>query len=103
MFFMQNEHILPYFFGYKMEFFLRKQSQKSRSILEDGSRFLGLFRNGKTGIIAKFQRTDLVDCSHSRKGKTPSYCKINTVTPKQSSKFYLATPNEVFDFCHKHS
>ena len=71
MFFMQNEHILLYFFGYKMEFFPSRTIPKSRCILEDGSRFLGLFRNGKTGIIAKFQRTDLVDCSHSRKGENP--------------------------------
>ena len=46
---------LPYFFGnYKLEFFcffflffLPLQSQKSRSILEDGSRSLGLQRKGK--------------------------------------------------------
>ena len=40
---------------------------------------MGLFRNGKTCIIAKFHWTDLVICSHSRKGKTPSYSQINTV------------------------
>ena len=40
--------IVPHFFGYKNVFcFLPKQSQKSRSILTDGSRFLGLFRKGK--------------------------------------------------------
>ena len=32
----------------------------ARSILQDGSRSLGLFRNGKIGILAKFHRTDLV-------------------------------------------
>ena len=52
--------MLPYFFSYKTEFFLPKQSQRSRSILEDGSRSLGLFRKGKIGIIAKFHWTDLV-------------------------------------------
>ena len=53
--------ILPYFFGYKMDyFFLPKQSQRSRSVLKDGSRSLGLFRKGKIGIILKFHRTDLV-------------------------------------------
>ena len=31
-----------------------------------GSRYLGLFRKGKTGITAKFNRTDLVIYSHSR-------------------------------------
>ena len=52
---------IPYFFGYKTEFFfLPKQSQRSRSILQDGSRSLGLFRKGKIGVIAKFHRTDLV-------------------------------------------
>ena len=40
--------------------FLPKQSQRSRSILKDGSRSLGLFRKGKIGIIAKFHRIDLV-------------------------------------------
>ena len=52
---------IPYFFGYKTEFFfLPKQSQRSRSVLQDGSRSLGLFRKGKISIIAKFHRTDLV-------------------------------------------
>ena len=40
--------------------FLPKQSQRSRSVLKDGSRSLALFRKGKIGIIAKFHRTDLV-------------------------------------------
>ena len=31
------------------------------------------FRRVETGIIAKFYRTDLVICSHSREGKTLSY------------------------------
>ena len=34
---------------------------------------------GKTHIIAKFLRTDLVICSHSREGETLSYSQINTV------------------------
>ena len=38
------------------------------SILQDGSRSLGLFRKGKICIIAKFYRTDLVICSHFRGG-----------------------------------
>ena len=73
---------LLYFPGYKTEFiFLPKQSQKSRSILEDGSRSVGLFKKGKTYIKAKFQRTDLFicTCSDSREGKTPFYSRINTV------------------------
>ena len=40
-------------------FFLPKQSQRSRSIMYDGSRSLELFRKGKTCIIAKIHRTDL--------------------------------------------
>ena len=44
----------------RQSFFLPKQSQRSRSILQDGSRSLGLFRKGKNGIIAKFHRTNLV-------------------------------------------
>ena len=62
-----------YFFDYKMDFFPSKIIiKKSRSILR-------LFRKGKTRIKAKFHRTDLVICSHSRKGKTSSYSQINTV------------------------
>ena len=41
-------------------FFLPKQSQRSKSILQDRSRSFGSFRKGKIGIIAKFHRTDLV-------------------------------------------
>ena len=35
---------------------------------------------GKTHIIAKFHWTDLVICSHSREGITPSYSRINMVS-----------------------
>ena len=34
---------------------------------------------GKIHIIAKFHRTDLVICSHSRERKPPSYSRRNTV------------------------
>ena len=34
---------------------------------------------GISGIIAKFHGTDSVICSHSRKGKTLSCGRINTV------------------------
>ena len=63
----------------RRSFFLPKQSQRSRSVLQDGSRSFGLFRKGKIGIIAKFHRTDLVIWSYSRGTKTPSYSRINTV------------------------
>ena len=34
-----------------------------------------LFRKGETHIIAKFHRTDIVICSHSREGTPPSCSK----------------------------
>ena len=40
---------------------------------------MGLFRKDKTGIRAKTHRNDIIICSHSRGGKTPSCSKINTV------------------------
>ena len=70
---------LRYLFSYKTEFFLSKQSQKSRSILKDGSRSLGLCGKGKTHIIAKLHWTDLVICSHFREGKTLSNGQGNTL------------------------
>ena len=44
----------------RQSLFLPKQFQKSRSIFQDGSRSLGLFKKGNTHIIAKFHRTDLL-------------------------------------------
>ena len=41
---------------------------------------MGLFRKGKTRIIAKFLRTDLFICNDSREGETPSYSRINMVS-----------------------
>ena len=38
-----------------------------------------LFRKGKNCTIAKFHRTDLFICDHSREGKILSYSQINTV------------------------
>ena len=49
------------------------------------SRSLGLFRKSKTRIIAKFHRTDLVFCSHSRERKIPSYSRINMVSIEKES------------------
>ena len=40
---------------------------------------MGLFRKGKTRMIAKFQRTDLVIYNHYREGKILSYSQINMV------------------------
>ena len=45
----------------------------------DDSRSLELFRKGKTRIIAKFHRTDIVIRSHYREEKTLSYSPMNTV------------------------
>ena len=64
----------------KSFFFFPKRSEKSRSVLQEGSRSLGLLWKGKIRIIAKFQRTVLVICSHSREGKTPAYSQINMVS-----------------------
>ena len=60
-------------------FSFQKPSQKSRSILLDGSRSLGLFRKGKSHITAKNFGTDLVICCHFRDGQTPSYSRISMV------------------------
>ena len=51
-------------------FFLPKQSQKSSSIIQDGSRSLGLLSKDKTLIIAEFHRTDVDICNHSRERKS---------------------------------
>ena len=40
---------------------------------------MGLFRKGKTCIVAQCHGTDFVICSHSREGKTPSYSRRNMV------------------------
>ena len=44
----------------RQSFFSSKTVQKSRSILQDESRSLGLFRKDKTDIIAKIQGSDLI-------------------------------------------
>ena len=61
---------------------------------------MGLFRKGKTCIIAKVHWTDLVicTCSHSREGKIPSYSQINTVSGfklpwTKSRKRYCTNPS----------
>ena len=40
---------------------------------------MGLLRKCKTRITAKFHKTGLVICSHSKEGKTLSYSRINLV------------------------
>ena len=55
-----HQEVYPISSVIRQSFFLPKQSQRSRSILKDRSRSLGLFRKGKIGIVAKFHRTDLV-------------------------------------------
>ena len=66
---------IPCFFGYIIQILppplpLPKQSQKSRSVLSDGSRSWWLFSKGKTCVIVKFHKTDLVICSHSKEWKS---------------------------------
>ena len=63
------------------QYFLSFQNNAKNleSFLQDGSRSLGLFRKGKTRIIAKFHRNDLVICSHSRERKIPSFSQICTI------------------------
>ena len=105
--------VIPYFSAYKTKFLKQSQtsrsilqdgsrslrllqSQTSRSILQDGSRSLRLFRKGKTHIIAKFHWTDLVICSHSKERKTPTYSRRNTVVPsahRMSLKSHLIVYN----------
>ena len=67
---------LWYFFSYKTEFFFSFQNNPNNL---DGSRSLILFREGKTHMVAKFQKTDLVLRSNHRLVKTMSYSQINTV------------------------
>ena len=66
-------------FRYHISVVIRQSFFPSKTIQKDHSRSIGLFRKGKTRIIAKFHRTDLVICSHSRNRKTLSYSQINTV------------------------
>lgn len=40
---------------------------------------MGLYRKGKTIIIIKLHMADLVICSQSTEGKTPSYSRRNMV------------------------
>ena len=46
-------------FFYNMRFTLPKQSQRSRSVLQDGSRFLGLFWKEKTSSYKRRNRYTL--------------------------------------------
>ena len=63
---------LPYFFGYKMEFFSFQNIPKN---LDSSCKMdLELWDClGRVKLIAKFDGTDLVICSCSRDGKTLSY------------------------------
>ena len=69
---MSGQYLYPFLHFYRV-FSFQKQCQKSRSVFKDRSRSLGLFRKSKISIIAKFERTDLVTCSHSRESKILSY------------------------------
>ena len=55
-----NKHI-PYFFGYKTEFFFFQNNTKDLVLsCKTDLDHLGLFRKGKIGIIANFHHTYLV-------------------------------------------
>ena len=78
---MFTESYIPYFLGYKRAF----SFQNNRKNLDPYYK-MDLIRKSKTCVIAKFHRTDLVICSHSREwrshsreGQTLSYSRINTV------------------------
>ena len=43
---------------------------------------LGMFRKGKTCIIAKLHHTEIFICSHSREENTTSHSRINAVFRK---------------------
>ena len=72
--------VVPYFFDYKTGVFSFQNNSKdldpSCKMDLDLWDCLGM---GKIGIIARFHRTDLVICSHSRGTKPLSYSRINTV------------------------
>ena len=57
---------------------------------------------GKIRIIAKFHRTDLVICSHSRERKPPSYSRRNTVLNVLSQIVGLVIYAWHFHFTQKH-
>ena len=78
--------------------FPSKTIQRSRSISKDGSRSLGLFRKGKTHIVAKFQRIDLVVCSHSREEKSLSCSRITMVakTPTGATSKTIKKSRSIF-------
>ena len=54
-----------------------------------------MFRKGKPSIIAKFYGTDLVICSRSKEGKTPSYSRINTVNVELLVRSNLKDSTEI--------
>ena len=75
--------LLPYFFGYNAKMFSFQNSPKNLDpSYKTDLDLLGLFRKGKTLIIAIFRRTDLVIRSHSKERKSPSYSRIDTVKGK---------------------
>ena len=59
---------------------------------------MGLFRKGKTCIIGKFDRTDLVFCSHFREKKMLSYSQINMVREYFEIPYFSAYKTEAFPF-----
>ena len=60
---------------YRIYSVIRQSFFSSKTIRKN----LDLFRKGESRTIAKFHRTDLDICSHSRERKTSCYSRINTV------------------------
>ena len=72
-----DDILAPYFLAYKTEFFSFQNNPKNLD--PSYKNCLELFRKDKTRITAKLHRTDLIICTHSREGNTPSNSRINTV------------------------
>ena len=67
-FYKQSRLRLPYFFPYKLSFFIQN-NPKNLDLLD----CIGRVR------LVLYSKIDLLICSHSREGKSPSYIRINTV------------------------
>ena len=72
-------------FSFNTNFTIPKLSQRSRSILQDGSRSLGLFRKENT---LSYNQRNLVYHTDSSKAK-----RSNSVDPEETAQCELPTPD----------
>ena len=79
---------LTYFFGYKTEFFSFQNNPKNL----DPSYKMDLDLWGKTPIIAKFHRADLVTCRHSRERKP--HLRAKEIWPRGFKTFFMLNSTE---------